>query len=179
MRTRYLIGLFVILLLHPLPSHARWEGARDNKSSTQLAAMTNQQLFDEAFDVCVRRALLESLPTDSGAQQSLTDCNDYFTTLSPYVRERNGGKTPAWMGALETSHTTKECQAAFRTFVSKAEKPASASPAETPTHAPVEPAVAAGATEIPRAHRVPPLKPTPAQPRSHWSEQLPPWIAPH
>ncbi len=181
MRIRSLIPL-LLLFLHSLPAQARWEGARDNKSSTQLAAMTNQQLFDEAFDVCVRRALLESLPEDSGAQHSLTECNEYFSVLTPFVRERNAGKIPPWMNALETAHTTKECQGAFHGFVSKAEKPATAAPTPEEAHkaaAESPPVADADAAEAPRAHRVRPLKPTPAQPRSHWTEQLPPWVAPH
>jgi len=181
MRTLYLTVPLVILLLGPVPSQARWEGARDNKSSTQLAAMTNQQLFDETFDVCVRRALLESLPSDSGVQQSLTECNDYFSVLTPFVQERNGGKTPAWMNALETAHTTKECQGAFHTFVSKPEKPAAGGAEAVHKSEPVEgqPTTDADAAEMPRAHRVRPLKPTSAQPKSHWTEQLPPWVVPH
>ena len=165
MRTLHLVGLLVILLLTPLPSQARWEGARDNKSSTELAAMTNEQLFDEAFDVCVRRALLESLPSADQARSALAECNDYLNTIYPFVRERNGGRVPAWMSELVTAHTTKECQSAFRTFLSKTERP--------PTEGNEE-----GAAVAPQHRPTAPKAATP-HPRSHWSEQLPPWIAPH
>ena len=70
------------------------------------------------------------------------------------------------MTELVTAHATKECQGAFHTFLSKPEKPAA-----------VGRGGSAAAARPPRPTAMP--KATPAQPRSHWSEQLPPWIAPH
>jgi len=172
MRTLHLVGALIILLLTAVPIQARWESARDNKSSAELAAMTNEQLFDEAFDVCVRRALLESLPSADQARSSLAECNDYLNTIYPFVRERNGGSVPAWMSALVTAHNTKECQAAFRMFLTKTEKPAAEGQREVVDGQ-------GGAAEVARPHRPTPTpKAAPAQPRSHWTEQLPPWIAP-
>ncbi len=159
----------MILLLTPLPTHARWESTHDNKSSSELAVMTDEQLFNEAFDVCVRRALLESFPNADESRAGLAECNDYLNTIYPFVRERNGGRVPAWMSALVTAHTTKGCQAAFHTFLSKTEKPATAAEEGTADDsggaddgAPPRP------QPTPKAHH----------PRSHWSEQLPPWLAP-
>ena len=172
MRTLPLVGALIILLLTAVPIQARWESAGDNKSSTELAAMTNEQLFDEAFDVCVRRALLESLPSADQARAALAECNDYLDTIYPFVRERNGGNVPAWMSALVTAHSTKECQAAFRAFLSKSEKPAVENEGEAD-------AGQGDAAEAARSqHPKKPSNATPPPPRSHWTEQLPPWIAP-
>jgi hypothetical protein len=166
MRTLYLIVVPIIPLLAPLPVHARWQSARDNQSATALAAMSNEQLFDEAFDVCVRRALLESLPSATDeTRRALSECSDYLNTLSPFVREHNGGTVPPWMTELGSAHTTKECQDAFRMFLSKTDKPAAVGQRKRPA-----------AARAPQPAAMP--KATPAPPRSPWSEQLPPWIAP-
>lgn len=164
MRTSHMIGLLIATLVTPLPLQARWENARDNKSPIELAAMTNEQLFNEAFDVCVRRALLEApgSPTDE-ARPAVTECDDYLNTVYPFVRERNGGKVPPWMSELVTAHTTKECQRAFRTFLSATERPGD------DKNEAVE-----AAPQQPHAKRKTPGQ----QPRSHWTEQLPPWLAP-
>ena len=87
MRTLYLVGLLIVPLVVPVAVHARWESARDNKSPSALAAMTNEQLFNEGFDVCVRRALLESLPSGADeTRRALAECSDYLSTISTVVR---------------------------------------------------------------------------------------------
>ena len=166
MRTLLLVGLLLLILGDPLPLQAHWENANDNKSPIELAAMTNEQLFNEAFDVCVRRALLESLPNPAeDTPHAVAECNDYLNTMYPFVRERNGGKAPPWMRALLKAHTTKECQSAFRGFLGASDK------------------VAAGGKgkrmKAARPHAAAPKrKATPAPPHSQWHDQLPPWIAP-
>jgi hypothetical protein len=174
MRTLCVVGLLVLALLAASPSDARWESARDNKSPAALAAMGNQQLFDEAFDVCVRRALLESFPgAAEDSRDALAECNAYFAVLTPVVRERNDGNVPPWMSELLAAHTTKTCQGAFRTFLNKTAKPAPLGPTKAAT------AATAGAVVVQQPRPTARPKPTPAQPHSQWSEQLPPWIAPH
>jgi hypothetical protein len=165
MRFISLASVLLLSLVNPMPVHARWENAQDNKSAIELAAMTNEQLFNEAFDVCVRRALLESSPSAADdTQHAVAECNAYLDTLYPFVRERNGGKAPSWMSALVKAHATTECQTAFRTFLAQSDKP--------DADGKVKGAAA-------RRHAAAPKhKPTPAQARSQWNDQLPPWIAP-
>jgi hypothetical protein len=166
MRASHIIGFLMATLVTPIPLQARWDTARDNKSPIELAGMTNEQLFNEAFDVCVRRALLEAPgSTTDDARQASAECDDYLNTVYPFVRERNGGKVPPWMSELVSAHTTKECQRAFRTFLAATERPAD------DKHEAPRPA---------QQHRPEAKRKTPArQPRSHWTEQLPPWLAPH
>jgi hypothetical protein len=166
MRALAFVAVLMTTPLIPMPLQARWECAHDNKSPAELAEETNEQLFNEAFDVCVRRALLESLPNPADAPpEAFAECNNYLDALSPAVRARNGGRMPPWMDQLMTAHTTKECQRAFRTYLGETEKPA----------------VVKMRRSAARAHRPRPTampKATPAPPRSGWSEQLPPWLAP-
>ena len=35
--------------------YARWEGTQSNKSAADLESMTEEELFNEAFDVCVSK----------------------------------------------------------------------------------------------------------------------------
>ena len=93
-------------------------------------------------------------------RQALAECNDYLDTIYPFVRERNGGREPAWMSELVSAHTTKECQEAFRTFLTKTGKPRADDQD-------------AGGEAAPAAR-----KQTAPTPRSRWTEQLPPWLAP-
>jgi len=163
MRTLYPVSLLILALLIPRPLQARWESAHDNKSSIALAGMTNEQLFNEAFDVCVRRALLESLPNAADeARPALAECNDYLNTVYPFVRERNGGKVPPWMSELVTAHSTKECQRAFRTFLGSTERPAPEGKGDGGEVA---------QQPRPKKHKAP-------TPQPEWNEQLPPWLAP-
>jgi hypothetical protein len=230
MRTLWLVGLLIVPLLVPRSIQARWESARDNQSPAALAAMSNQELFNEAFDVCVRRALLESFPSATDeTRQAIAECNDYLTTLVPVVRERNDGTIPPWMNQIVGARTTAECQDAFETFLHGTEKPtavsrrkrataartprATAMPKATPvppraTAMPKATPVPPQATAMPKATAAPPQatampEATPAaprptampnatpaaplptakrqatpSPRSGWSEQLPPWLAP-
>lgn len=148
--------LAVLLTLLPaIPAAGRWEGAQDNKPVSDLEQLTTDQLFNEAFDVCVRRALVESTGAPAA---TAAEASDYLNTIYPFAREKNGGTNPLWMTELFTAHTTKECQRAFRGFVSDPEK---------------SPAVA-------RKRLKPRTKTAISSPRrSQWTEELPPWLAPH
>jgi hypothetical protein len=171
MSSRHALVFLIVTLVTPLPLQARWDGARDNKSPVELAGMTNEQLFNESFDVCVRRALLEGSASAAGeaAPPAAAECNDYMNTVYPFVRERNGGKVPPWMSELVTAHTTRECQHAFRTFLGTTEKPPETKTDSNKTDS------AKAATD---RHPAPKRKTTKAMPRqpSHWTEQLPPWL---
>lgn len=142
-------------------AHARWESAQDNKSAAELDTMTTEALFNEAFDVCVRRALLTG-PSDAGGPvpPSAAAASEYLNTVYPFVREKSGGETPPWMSELFTAQTVKECQRAFRTFVSSPEsRPPKQESKPEPPKEPKEKKAAA-----PRPGGL--------------SEQLPPWLAP-
>jgi hypothetical protein len=165
MRPLALVGFSMTVLLLAGPLQAHWAGAQDNKSAANLAAETTEQLFDEAFDVCVRRALLESVPDVT--PQSLAECNDYFDAIAAAVRAQHADHVPRWMDELMNAHTTKECQRAVRTYRASQTEKSAVPKRSTP----------AAAVRRPQAAAMP--KTTPKLPRSHWTEQLPPWITPH
>jgi len=166
----------LVLLTGAAPLYARWESAKDNKASVELQGMNNQQLFNEAFDVCTRRAMIERSAQETGepAEPALGEASGYLNVIYPYVRERNGGSVPAWMSELFTAHTTKECQDAFHTFVNTT-RSAAVAPAKPQTTG----AAAPRHHPEPRRHAVvAEHKPTPVPARPQWSDQLPPWLAP-
>jgi len=147
--------LVVLLMMLPmLPAMGRWESAQDSKSTSGLEELSLDQVFNEAFDVCVRRALLEN---SDAPGVTVAEASEYLNAIYPIVREKNGGAVPTWMAELFNAHTTKECQHAFHGYVSDVEKSPPIAKRNPTRHA-------KAATSGPR--------------RSHWTEELPPWFAP-
>ncbi len=97
---------------------ARWESERDNKTPAELARLSDRELFQEAFDVCVRRAgLLAGGRETPGVDRSLAAADDYLAVIEAAARARLG-VVPAWLRELSFARNSKECQAVFRAFVS-------------------------------------------------------------
>jgi hypothetical protein len=146
-------------VLDPYTAQARWNNKEDNMSEPTLEAMTDQNLFNEAFDVCVRRAMVERQGSDqpgfvTGVSE---DAANYLGVIKQVASNRNEGVAPSWMLQLAAAHTVKECQRAFRTFLI----------AQQPRKAPVAKKAA------------PHVAKKVATPRhGNWVEQLPPWFAP-
>jgi hypothetical protein len=156
-------SIVVVLIgcaLVPRSVQARWDSKADNKSPETLEAMTDKELFNEAFDVCVRRAMVERQASDSPGLVAnvTTDASDYLDVISEVAGKRHGGRGPG-MPELTEAHTVKKCQAAFRTFLASQEN----EPQPRPTRK-------AG----PRVAK----KPNPAPHHGDPREQLPPWFAP-
>jgi len=106
-------------LLVPRASHAGWSGKQDDRPRSDLEALTDKELFNEAFDVCVQRAFLEKPSADASEpyRAAVADASTYLAAISGVLVERRGGKAPAWMTELADAHKVKECQNAFRTFL--------------------------------------------------------------
>lgn len=160
--TKLQSSLAVVLIgcaLIPRTAQARWNSKEDNKSEETLVAMTDKDLFNEAFDVCVRRAMVERQDTDTpGLVETVTtDAADYLSVIYQVAGKNHGGSAPSGMRELTEAHTVKKCQAAFRTFLASQEP-----------HAPhpTKRAVPHVAKKTPPTHHGDPL------------EQLPPWLAP-
>lgn len=100
-----------------IPAAARWEGERDNKSRAQLEALDERQLFEVAFDVCVRRAVVLGGTPTAASEAVVTAADDYLALIENVARLR-AGTVPAWLRELSFARSTKECQAVFRSYVS-------------------------------------------------------------
>lgn len=97
---------------------ARWESDRDNRSRAELEQFDDRKLFEEAFDVCVRRAaLLGGNRATPGTERLITAADDYLAVIEMVARAKKG-VVPGWLRDLSFARTTKECQAVFRAFVS-------------------------------------------------------------
>jgi len=160
--TKLISSLAVVLvgtLVLPRVLQARWDSKEDNKPAAALELMTDKELFNEAFDVCVRRAMVEGQGSDAPDFISATtaDASDYLGVIYQVAGKNHDGIAPSWMLELTAAHTVKKCQGAFRTFLALEE------PVE-PT--PVKKAVRRVAKKNPPPRRSDPL------------EQLPPWLAP-
>jgi hypothetical protein len=153
-----LAGVLIACLLVPCAVQARWDSKEDDKSESTLEAMTDKDLFNEAFDVCVRRAMVEHAGSDEpGLVTGVTDdASNYLTVIDQVAGTRSGGEPPLWMLELAAAHTVKKCQGAFRTFLAAQE------PEEAPTK-----------RSAPRV-----AKKAPAPRKNNSLEQLPPWFAP-
>lgn len=145
--------------LVPGALQASWDSKEDDKSEATLEAMTDKDLFNEAFDVCVRRAMVERQGSDEpGLITGITeDASTYLGVIDLVASKRNAGVAPSWMLELTAAHTVKQCQGAFRTFLVAQEPP------KAPAAKRTAPRVASKAT-APR--------------HSDGLEQLPPWLAP-
>jgi hypothetical protein len=148
---RRTLSLWVLMamLLVPVRLLARWESPDDNKPVAVLEGMNNEQLFNEALDVCVGRALIER-PTQAAEPATATEpsaASLYLQTIAGVAADRNGGTVPPWIDILLSAHTGKECQHGLHSFLGGGTAEA--------THA---------------SHRR-----SRSRARSH---QLPPWLAP-
>jgi hypothetical protein len=152
--TMVLIGALVL----PRVLHARWDGKEDNKPEGVLEGMTDKELFSEAFDVCLRRAMIESRGSDaSDLISGNSDASDYLGLIYEVAGKKHDGIAPSWMLELTAAHTVKKCQGIYRTFLT-VEEPEEPKPAKKT----VRRVAKRGAP----ARRIDPL------------EQLPPWLAP-
>ena len=154
-----LVGVLIAYVLVPCAVQARWESKEDDKSESTLEAMTQQDLFNEAFDVCIRRAMVERQGSDEpGLVTGVTeDASNYLGVISQVAGKENGEVTPSWMLELAAAHTVKKCQGAFRTFLIAQQ------PRQTPAAKKAVPRVASKAATSRHANSL---------------EQLPPWFAP-
>lgn len=105
------------LCLNGRASLARWVGPQDNKARPLLETMGAKELFEEAFDVCVRRAQLAALTPGPEEGAVLLAAEEYLATIEDVVREAHGGRLPQWMRSLSFARTTRDCQAVFRSFL--------------------------------------------------------------
>jgi hypothetical protein len=155
----FLAGVLIACALVPCTAQARWDSKEDDKSESTLEAMTDKELFNEAFDVCVRRAMVERQGSDEpGLVTGVTeDASSYLGVISQVASKSNAGVAPSWMLELTDAHTVKKCQGAFRSFL------VAQQPREAPVAKKAAPRVANKAA-TPR-HGDP-------------LEQLPPWFAP-
>jgi hypothetical protein len=146
--------------LVPCSVQARWNSKADSKSEEMLESMTDKELFNEAFDVCVRRAMVERQASDSpGVVANVTaDAADYLALIARVAAPRPGDAGPS-MAQLREAHTVKDCQAAFRTFLASYEEPQQPHSTKKPV------------TRVPK-------KSNPAAHHGDPREQLPPWFAP-
>ncbi|MBI3786420.1 MAG: hypothetical protein HY270_23780 [Deltaproteobacteria bacterium] len=115
MRIRLLVAFLCVVAA---PAFGRWEGPDNNRSLSQLESMDVKELFNEGFDVCVRRAVVASGLAENATSPIESAALDYLSVIEGVVRDKNGGKMPEWMRALSFAHTTKECQNVFRGFAS-------------------------------------------------------------
>ena len=155
-----LIVALIGCLLAPDLIQARWDSQQDNKPLSTLESMTDKDLVNEAFDVCVRRAIIERQAIDApdivGAASA--DASDYLGLIYQVAGKNHGGVAPSWMLELTAAHTVKKCQSAFRTFLTT----------QSQHQAPE-----------PRKETTPRVAKKTAQRRNADSlEQLPPWLVP-
>jgi hypothetical protein len=150
------------MLVLPPALQARWDSKEDNQPAAALEGMTDKALFNEAFDVCVRRAMIERQESDASdlVSGTVADASDYLGVLYQVAGKNHDGIAPSWMLELTAAHTVKKCQGAFQTFLAMEE------PEE-----PVEPTPAKK-----RVRRV--AKKTAPTRRYDPLEQLPPWLVP-
>lgn len=142
-----------------LPAQARWEGPADNQAEAQLAQLDLKGLFNEGFDVCVRRAVLSaSTKANDSPDPAIAAAGDYMSIIEAHVRDKNNGRLPDWMRALSFARTTKECQSVFRAFVSGEMAPETRPAQARATAAPTRPR----ATPVPTRTRA---LPSPTVPR--------------
>ncbi len=120
----------------------RWESERDNKSEVELGQLDERKLFEEAFDVCVRRAVLAKGPRGGATEATLAAAEEYLLRIEATVRQKTG-TVPGWLRDLSFARSTKDCQNVFRAFLSgetaPETKPAPATPGvleTTPTGTP-------------------------------------------
>lgn len=164
-RAAFLAVVLLGCLLVPRAVQARWDGKEDNKSDAALEALPDKELFNEAFDVCIRRAMIERQASDTPELGGgiTADASDYLGVIYQVAGKSHGGVAPSWMLELTAAHTVKKCQGAFRTFLS--------------TQQPQEPQEPRQAREPKKAAaRV--IKKTVSPRRGDPMEQLPPWLAP-
>lgn len=140
MRTCATIGAVLLVsglmtCLTPFAAHARWSSREDNKPRADLEAMTDRQLFNEAFDVCIQRAFLEK-PSESPsatAEEAIADASAYLATITGVVAHRHDGQVPPWMAKLSAAHKVKQCQGGYHAFL---EARAPSGPRRKPTSHP-------------------------------------------
>ncbi|HXQ21352.1 MAG TPA: hypothetical protein VN812_06740 [Candidatus Acidoferrales bacterium] len=137
-------------LVLPIRSLARWETPADNKPVAVLEGMNSEQLFNEALDVCVGRALVERPPpaADPITAPAPSAASLYLQAIAGVAAHRNGGTVPPWIDILLSARTGKQCQRGLHSFLGGGT---------------AEAADASLRRSRPRA-------------RLH---QLPPWLAPH
>ncbi len=160
--------LLIVLLVGARAVDARWQGPQDNKSFSELRAMATDELFNESFDVCIRRATLEkSAANDPESSAEVTVASEYMELLEVASAAQHGGAAPAWMTELVAAHSVKECQRAFHTYLQGTAPPAAATPA------------ARRLTTRPDAAAPPrPVVKTPRPRIGGATDELPPWLAP-
>jgi len=95
----------------------RWESERDNKSEAELGQLDERKLFEEAFDVCVRRAVLAKGPRGGATEATLAAAEEYLLRIEATVRQKIG-TVPGWLRDLSFARSTKDCQNVFRAFLS-------------------------------------------------------------
>lgn len=184
-------------------AEARWEGAEDNRTAAELAAMEEEDLFVEAFDVCTRRAgLLAVAEQDEMAVEGAREATDYLSLMETVLREGNEGRLPLWMRQLSFARTARECRDVFQGYVTgeagletkEAVKPSATSRPRPPVRRTERPRPPATVRSVPARARTPrpgvlipaptggrqtgKAAPAPAVPASQdaVTDELPPWL---
>jgi len=189
--------LFVVALLIPAGAFARWNGPEDNRAESELRRMSLEELFQEGFDVCVRRAtLLAAVRQGDPPDPATSAAGDYLSILEGFARDRNKGRLPEWMRAFSFARTMEDCQAVFSGFTAgetvPETKPAQAHPATPSPRLPVArrtpvpprrataPPVWRSPSPRPTATRVPTRAPAARRMEAtpDVTDELPPWLRP-
>ena len=111
--------LLVGSLAFPRTLQAGWDSKDDNKPVAALEGMTDKELFNEGFDVCIRRASIEPQGSEAPdfASATTADASDYLGVIYQVTGKKHDGIAPSWMLELSAAYTVKKCQGAFRTFL--------------------------------------------------------------
>lgn len=96
---------------------ARWESGQDSKTRSELEQLDERQLFEEAFDVCARRASLLRAGRGPATEAVIDAAEDYLTVIESVARTK-WGTVPGWLRELSFARSTQDCQRVFRAFVS-------------------------------------------------------------
>jgi len=160
--------LLTVLVVAARQVDARWQGPQDSKPFSELRSMAPDELFNESFDVCIRRAMLEkSAASDPESEAEVTAASEYLELLDVATAAQHGGAAPAWMATAGRSALRQGLPAGLPHV--SAERGAGTRRHATGT--------AAGGTA--RRSRTGPPVAKPARPRvGGATEELPPWLAP-
>jgi len=125
MRLVAVATLVAAAALVPRTVQARWESARDSKPPAVLVGMTTDELFNEALDVCVQRALEQGPLNQDGEPTNPppAGANEYLADIAHVVAAKHGGTVPIWMKQLLEAPSAKRCQEGLRTYAAGTEKP--------------------------------------------------------
>lgn len=123
-------------VIWPFLAHASWESKKDNRSFLDLKSMDEEELLDEATNVCIAMAAAQSVlfsvkeisSVTDGARQTYIDGSDYLHTIANIAAKKyGGGKVPGWTNQLlrtvgKDNPKPDECVTIFKSTQAKLEK---------------------------------------------------------